>query len=438
MGRLFGQFSFEALPGSNKLVVSTKLPDNYKVIDSLIKEIDQPQDAGLPVVIELKHANAEDLAEQLNAMFAEPGTLSSVARSERGLSRDLRESSMGQEDTRNVAQQPNQNRNNVQPDTLREMVFWWTQSERNTSEQPTSNLIGKPRFVPVKRRNALMVLVPPADVDALRNLIELLDMPASQVVIHAVITEIQHDDETSLGLRFASDRSLLADSRLADQAIGGGVNVDYSLAFANGDGILDANINLNALLQLLIRKFDLKVLNEPRVYTADNQEAHFFDGQDVPVITADQSSRENSETFNRAYEYRSVGTRLHVRPHITQDGDVDMEINLELSRVVSGSSILGNFIFDRRETTTHITLRDGQTVVISGIIQKDDFLDVRKFPLLGDIPGIAPLFRNTETAVRNREIIAFVTPHVIAPDGQKAVDISDHNKAWLKDASRHG
>lgn len=432
VGRLFGQFSFEALPGSNKLVVSTKLPDNYKVIDTLIKEIDQPQDAGLPVVIELKHANAEDLAEQLNAMFAEPGTPSFVLRTARGLSPELRDSALSQDEVRTVNQNQNPN-NERQPDSSREMVFWWAQSERNNNEQPTSNLIGKPRFVPVNRRNALMVLVPRADVDAFRNLITTLDKPGSQVVIHAVITEVKHEDETSLGLRFASDPGLLSASRLSDQAIGGGANVDYTNIFASGNGILNVDVNVNALLQLLINKFNLKVLNEPRVYTADNQEAHFFDGQDVPVITSDLSSRADPDSLTRAFRYRAVGTRLHVRPHITQDGDVDLMINLELSRVVSGETVFGNFIFDRRETTTHVTVRDGQTVVISGIIEKEDFDDVRKLPILGELPWVGPVFSNTDTAVRNREIIAFVTPHVITPNSDKAIDISERNRKWLKE-----
>ena len=431
VGRLFGQFSFEALPGSNKLVVSTKVPENYKVIDELIEEIDQPQDAGLPVVIELKHANAEDLAEQLNAMFAEPGTPSFVMRTDRGLSSALRDSALSQDELRNNNQNQNQN-NESQRDSSREMVFWWTQSERNTTEQPTSNLIGKPRFVPVNRRNALMVLVPRADVDAFRNLIETLDKPGAQVVIHAVITEVKHEDETSLGLRFASDPSILSESRLSDQAVAGGVNLDYTELFNGGNGILNATVNVNALLQLLINKFDLKVLNEPRVYTADNQEAHFFDGQDVPIITSDLSSRQDPDSLTREFTYRAVGTRLHVRPHITQDGDVDLMVNLELSRIVSGETVFGNFIIDRRETTTHVTVRDGQTVVISGIIEKEDFDDVRKLPLLGELPWVGPVFRNTDKAIRNREIIAFVTPHVMMPNSDEAIDISDRNRAWLE------
>ena len=116
---------------------------------------------------------------------------------------------------------------------------------------------------------------------------------------------------------------------------------------------------------------DLRILNEPRVYTADNQEAHFFDGQDVPTVVSELVRGDsNSGNITRGFEYQPVGTRLHVRPHITQEGDIDLEVNLELSRIEAGETVFGNFIFNRRETTTQVTLKDGQTVVISGIVRQ--------------------------------------------------------------------
>ena len=430
VGRLFGQFSFEALRGSDKLIVSSKSAENYKVIDDLIAEIDRPQSAGLPVVIELKHANAEDVAEQLNAMFSEPGTPAVVTRTQRGLSAELRGTSTNAPPGQGPPNQPNQGGDGQR--NANEMAFWWAQSRPNLDEQPTSNLIGKPRFVPVNRRNALMVLAPTAHVEPFIELIEELDKPGAQVVLHAIITEVQHDDESTLGVRIASDPSILNDSRLGDQSIGGGVNADYSRGIFGNDGILNANLDLNVLIQMLIKNVNLKILNEPRVYTADNQEAHFFDGQDVPVVISDQTSRDSADTFNRSFEFRSVGTRLHIRPHITQEGDVDMQVNLELSRIVSGSSVFGNFIFDRRETTTHVTVQDGQTVVVSGIVRQEDFKEVRKLPLLGDIPLVGGAFRSTDQGVRNREVIAFITPHIVNLGSEQAENMSEQNRRWLE------
>ena len=438
VGRLFGQFSFQALRGTNKLIVSSKSSENYAVIDDLIKDLDQPQAAGLPVVIELKHANAEDLAEQLNAMFSEPGTPAAITRTPRGLSAALRQA--GSNRNNNSNNQNNNQNNNRGGNTNRgggdddpnALSFWWSQARPNPEEQPTSNLIGKPRFIPISRRNAIAFLAPMAYGDPLREMIRDLDQPGMQVMIRAIITEVEHNDETTLGIRIASDPGILSDARLGDQAVGGSVSSAFADTFGSGRGTLNAGLNLNVLMQLLIRKFDLKILNEPRVYTADNQEAHFFDGQDVPVIVSDQSSRQDAQTFNRSFDYQSVGTRLHVRPHITQEGGIDLEVNLELSRIESGDTVFGNFIFNRREYQASVTLKDGQTVVLSGIVRQEDFKDVRKLPILGDIPLLGGLFRSTDKGVRNREVIVFITPQIVKATGDEAQQLSDRNKAWLE------
>jgi len=434
VGRLFGQFSFAALEDTNKLIVSSTSSNNYSVIDDIIAELDQPRDAGLPFVIELKHANAEDLAEQLNAIFSESGAPAAVRRTERGLSDAIRGGGRGNDNTNNNRNNGNNNNNGNQnnQNNGNTIQFWWSQSRARADEQPVSTLIGKPRFVPVNRRNALMVLAPDAYEAPLIKMIEELDRPGSQVVINAVIAEVIHDDESSLGVRFASDPGLFTgDSSLSDQSIGGGVNFAWQDTFDSGRGTIDVGVDINFLLQLLMQEVNLKILNEPKVYTSDNQEAHFFDGQDVPVVTGDRTSG-NTDAITREFDYEEVGTRLHVRPHITQEGDIDLEVNLELSRIENSETVFGNFIFNRRETTTHVTLQDGQTVVISGIIRKEDFEDVRKLPLLGDLPLLGGLFRNTNRGIRNREIVAFITPTIVNYASKEADALSQENEEWLE------
>ncbi|MCC6682026.1 MAG: hypothetical protein IT445_14085 [Phycisphaeraceae bacterium] len=437
VGRLFGQFSFEALSGTNTLIVSSTSKANYKVIDELLTRIDTPQEAGLPLIIELKHANAEEVAEQLNATFSEPGTTAQVTRAARGLSSSVTSATSNSDSTSSGNNNNNNNQGDSDQTDSSMMSFWWAESRTSTDEQPISNLIGKPRFVPVNRRNALMILAPMAYSEPLSALVTDMDKPGSQVLIQAIITEVQHDDESTLGMRLASDPSILSDSRLSDQAIGAtiGNTTTGTRTFSDyftGSSVINADVNLNMLIQLLIRKVNMKILNEPRIYTSDNQEAYFFDGQRVPTVVGDQSSNLNNNNIVRSFEYKNIGTLLQVRPHITQEGDVDLEVNLELSSVVTGETVFGNFIFNSRQTSTHVTLKDGQTVVISGIITKEDSTDIRKLPILGDIPGLGVLFRSTEKTLNNREVVAFITPHIINTTDQKADDLSQQNEQWLQ------
>ena len=418
VGRLFGQFTFQALPDSNKLIVTAKNPSYYEVIDRLIEKLDLPQEAGLPLVIELKHAYAEDLCERLNALLAQTGTPASILRSKEGLTRRERKGGIyGAEDST----APRASGGQAEAADTRVMKFWWQQGRERRDEQPSSNLIGKIRFVPYNRRNALMVIAPLGYMEPIQQLVEGLDQPGIQVMIHAIIAEVQHDDVTTIGVRFSSDASLLSDPRLFDTSIGGGATVHANEllggTFSIGSGtfgraVFGGNLNVSVLIQLLMKKFDMKVLFEPKLTTADNQQAEFFDGRDVPVLTERRTSAEGTTTVSNI-TYQEVGTLLRIRPHLTREGDVDLTINLELSRIVPGESVLGNAVFDRRETITHVIVKDGQTVMLSGITRQEEFNEVRKLPLLGDIPLIGLLFRSVDTARRNRELVAFITPTVI-------------------------
>lgn len=422
VGRLYGQYSFQAMPNSSKLIVTCKSAANYDVLTKLILELDQPQDAGLPVVIELKHANAEDLSEQLNSLLSEPGTLAEILRSQRDLSVVDRSSVVPPRNGSSSYNpgQPNAGQDNQQP-RAGVMSFWWQRSRERQDQMPSSNLIGKIRFMPVNRRNALMVLAPQGYIEPVQKLVADLDRPGLQVMIRAVIAEVQHDDVTTLGLRIAADPSVLSDPRLTDSAIRGSGSVDANQLWGGtfnignqtfGRTVLHGNLNVFTLIQMLMQKFNMKVLLEPRLYTADNQQAEFFDGRDVPILTETRVSAEGATTVSDV-AYAPIGTRLRVRPHITQEGGVDLNINLEISRIVPGESVLNNLIFDRQETTTHVIVGNGQTVMLSGIVRQENFDEVRKVPLLGDLPLLGPLFRSCNTSKRNRELVAFITPIVI-------------------------
>ncbi|MFG0293742.1 MAG: type II secretion system protein GspD, partial [Phycisphaerales bacterium JB050] len=156
------------------------------------------------------------------------------------------------------------------------------------------------------------------------------------------------------------------------------------------------------------------ILSEPRIFTSDNQEAVFFDGQDVPIITDTNTTQDGNIIASR--EYRAVGISLRARPRITTQGAVDLRVNLELSSIQPTATEDGFFIFDRRETTTQLIVQNGQTVVISGILRSEESDIVRKVPFLGDIPILGALFSSTERSVENAELVAFITPIVVQND----------------------
>lgn len=423
VGRLAGQFSFQAIPDTSRLVVVAKSPDNLNVIDEIVKGLDQPQTAGLPAVIELKHASAEDLSEQLNALLSQDGTLAQVRRAESGLTTNTTAASPFSTTNANTQTNTNNGTTNDTATTPGNITFWWQRSRPPTDRRNSSNLVGQLRIVPVWRQNAVMVIAPPEYQESIVRMIEQLDRPGRQVLLAAIVSEVTRDDATALGLRW-SNQTLTP--TLPDNAIGVGATTQNAInGFAGtvfDTSVLNANANVNLMLQALAQKNKVNVLSEPKIFTSDNQEADFFDGQDIPFLTASQTS--NTGSLIQSFDYRAVGIALRIRPRITVKGDVDLRVNIEISKIVQGQTQFGAFLVDRRETTTQLIVKDKQTVVISGILRSEDTEITRKIPILGDIPLLGAIFRSKEKTKENTELLIFITPIVVentdASDGVNA------------------
>ncbi len=431
--RLYGQFTFEAIPDSGRLVVVAKSPAHLAVIDEIIQKLDQPQNAGLPQIIELKHADAEQLAEQLNALLSREGTLAQVTKSESGLSTtQAGQSPFAQTQTNTTtAQQTQQNAANSI------YTFWWARSQPPTTTAGSGNLVGKIRIIPVWRQNSLMILSPPEYQGSLREVIQSLDGAGRQVLIAAVIAEISIEDATALGLRWSNtaitpskqDNAISFGPSSAGNTAGGtvtGVKNDL-LPSLFDTSVLNLGVNINALLQALGEKTAINILSEPRIFTSDNQQAEFFQGQDIPFITESQPNTQGN--LVQSFDYRAVGINLRVRPRITMNRDVDININLQLASIEPGQTLFGGFIVDRKETTTHLIIRDGQTVVLSGILRTEDNEVKRKVPILGDIPILGIPFNSVERTKTKTELIAFITPYVVGSESEVGrVDEKDRER----------
>ena len=413
VGRLHGQFLFEAYPETGKLVVVSKNEENYRVIEDLLEQLDRPPSAGMPRIITLRFADAETLAEQLNALLNAPGTPTSILR--RGHLGTFDET--GDEGSPFAAQQQQQQprQQQSQQNNQQVMTFWWQGVSQDTRNKQPSNMVGKIRIVPNVEQNLLLVAAPEEYAKAIEELVRQLDKPGYQVLIKAVIIEITHDDATSLGYRFSTDPSqfISGDPLITENALRGLFNYSFEDTVGQRHAF-SFNLDVNNLISLLRRVTNLRIKSEPKILTADNIAAEFFDGQDIPFIS--NSRLLAIGTRDETFEYREVGIKLQVRPHITKERRVDLTINLEISSIVPGRTLFGGAIVDRRETTTRVILEDGHTFLISGILREVEREITRRIPGLGDIPLLGELFKHKETAIVNTETLVFLTPYVIGPD----------------------
>src|SRR5204863_7528789 len=187
-------------------------------------------------------------------------------------------------------------------------------------------------------------------------------------------------------------------------------------------GIIESTINIDFLVQFLRKTTDARVLAEPQINIADNEVGKLFVGQQVPFI--ERSLSTDVGGLNQTFSYKDVGVILEVTPHINNDGDVALKIRAESSAIVPGQTLFGGAILDTRNFKTDLTAKNGETLVLGGIIQRQKSDTLRKTPILGSIPGLGWAFKKKDNVSREVELIVFLRPKVVRSP-EEARELSD-------------
>jgi general secretion pathway protein D len=415
VGPLYGQLTFEEVPGTKKLIVISKMPEAYKVIEEFVRDLDRHEMAEIPRVVTVKYADVEDLSIRLNAMFNEPGTNAPFWLSERGLSpySMTGSDSSGSSPSSSSSSSPSTS-SSGNTSTSSKTPYnppWGSGARQRTDEMPISNVIGRIRFVPDPHSKSIMVLCPPEFMNRIVEMIQNLDVPGKQVRVKAVILEIDHRNMTSLGVQLTSNEGGFG--LLNENAITALNNLTF--LEEHGSMTFELETQATALVDFLVKKVNAKVLNQQTLWTKDNEESDFFKGQ----IVGFYSSLSISDTGGRAtsgIDYQSVGMVLRVRPSITPEKNVDMTINLIASQL-TGEKVNDIPVRRQMNTQTKMIIKDGETIMLGGMLDQEDSTIERKVPLIGDIPFIGGLFRHTQKSLGNMELLVFVTPYVIDETG---------------------
>ena len=411
VGQLFGLLTFEAIPNTKKMIIVSQVPEGYVVIKELLDVLDREDMAELPVVVELKYADAEDLCDQLNALLNERGSAATLMRSTRGLT--LGSSINQNNDNNKNNNKPNNNQNNQGSEIGGGVIKpWWSTGHQPVDSAPSSNLIGKLRFIPVHRSKAILVLTPLEYKESIINMINLLDKPGKQVVIKAAILQVDQGALKSLGVKVSENPNAFgtigeSTLKLLTELVGSKSDIDL------GDGVrggVTVSGNISVLIDLLEKEANAKILNQPTLWTMDNKEASFFKGLTVGFL---DNARITSEgTKDESFKYEDVGVSLKVRPSITPENAVNMTVSLEITQI-NAELINTQIARDKLQTSTSMNALDGETLMLGGILYQND-VDIQvKVPLLGDLPLIGPLFRHIRHEQTNSELLVFMTPKVI-------------------------
>lgn len=422
-------FKIEAYPDSNRLVVVTKTPDNFEWLDVLVAEIDKPLEVGLPRTVPLKYASAIELAEIINALLAQSGAGTGITAPEQGLS-GLSFASSGTQSQQSNALTGTTTGGGAGGGVARQTIeFPWQQARGGEEEQnEVSALVGKSRVVPNAGQNSLLVLAAPEIQQGILDVIDDLDRPGRQVMINAILAEVELGDKFAMGIQWGQ-YGAISPTDPANAVVIGDPNAPNSpLSFTGGKdglfvppfttpGAFNFGVDATVILQALQQDTSVRILQQPRVATTDNKEAIFFNGQDVPFLASTGFGANTGGGQVSAFEQISVGIGLNVRPRITKEKNVAMDIQVLYSNLASGVTVnpgnSGNPTVTRRQTNTTVTIKNGQTVVIAGIRLETQDYKKQGFPILGDIPILDLVFGYQQDVKVVKELVIFITPTVI-------------------------
>jgi len=291
------------------------------------------------------------------------------------------------------------------------------------STSAASALAGQVYVVADPDTNSLLVMTATKFFQQVRQILQELDRPVPQVLIKVLIAEVTHDNSTDLGVEF----SILNQRRDAAGNIVGGQSIGTDFGLAASPGGLVAKVieaNVTATLRALQTEGKLDVLSRPYILASDNQQADIIVGQQVPFVTNTRTT-ESGQIIN-TIQYENVGIILYVTPHINPEGLVIMDVSPEISQL-TGTTVpisegLNAPVIATRSADSRIGIRDGQTVVIGGLMEDRKTNTVSKVPLLGDIPLLGALFTRDQLTKSKTELLIFLTPHVASdPDVLKGM-----------------
>ena len=287
--------------------------------------------------------------------------------------------------------------------------------------------------------NSLIITASEPEYRQLRAVIEKLDTRRAQIYVESLIVEVSANKAAELGVQWQSPLSQGGRVGLLGTNFGKAGNIlGMSAELANNTlPSAKAGINLGALATFrgtpilgFVANFlqttgDANVLSTPNLITLDNEEARIMIGKNVPFVTG-QYTNNNANSVNpfQTIERKDVGLTLRVKPQISENGAVRMQIYQEVSNVdpASYTSATG-LITNKRSIESNVVVDDSQIIVLGGLLSDEYANGQEKVPLLGDIPVVGSLFKNENRSRQKMNLMVFLRP-VIVRDARDSESLS--------------
>lgn len=401
---LAGMFRFLPVEGSNSIIVITPQRQYLQSAREWIEKLDMAGEGARLFVYEVKYMKASDLASQLGTVF--DAAVSSTGG--------------GGGDTVSPGLTP------VELGAVSRPAEQISQPAAPSAGPSVGGGSGESGIgiSAIEESNALMVRASPAQWESIRRAIERLDVMPAQVHIEAQVLEVGLTGSLRYGVNWFFDNEApesltalragrgslgqvggrIGQVRGADGALSGTPQALYT--FASGDAA--------AIVDLLDRASDVRLLSTPSVFVRNNAEANLNVGQNLPVESTSftPGTGTGGNTISNV-QYLTTGTKLKVRPRIGGDGMVFLEIEQEISSPSGVTSSSGNPTVSTRNVSTEAMVRDGETVMLAGLISQLDETGSAGAPGLSRLPIVGGLFGQQNRRNERTEVVLLITPRVV-------------------------
>jgi len=423
-----------AEPRSNSILVRSSSPERVRQVRILVAKLDTPGNKNGNIwVVPLKNAEASKLAITLRALVAADAALSAQVASSSNTPSTL--ASATQQNTLAATQSAASSTAGTNLAT----------SALTSSSNP--NIGGFIQAEPAT--NSILITGSEPLYRSLRQVIEQLDLRRNQVYIESLIVEVSNETAAELGIQWnfligAGDQNVGFGSTNygapgQNQGAGGNIfglnqNVNNIVNGGTASGAVpiapapglnlglisrfNGTYAMSALVRALQTASGTNILSTPNLITLDNEEARIIVGQNVPILTGSYSTTGSTSTVTpfQTYVRQDVGILLRVRPQISDNGIVKMQIYQEVSSVAAQTT--SGIVLNKRNIESNVLVDDGQMVVLGGLIS-DEYADGSSgVPFLSSIPLIGQLFRYDNKNRVKRNLLVFMRPYVLRDKNQ--------------------
>ena len=433
-------------PTTNSILI-TDTSSNIHHVAKIIQKLDITGSKEQVSLIELKHASAEVLSEQIarimektKAASLNPANTRSSPQLQTNMKilPDVRTNSLivvaNAQDTvaiRELAQQLDVQRprgtNNVH------VVYLKNAPAKETAQSLTQALadlriagaIKPDRQVQVtadEGTNALIITASPQDFEVISEIIEKLDIVREQVLVEMLIVEVSEDSLQEIGIDWATLDQAVSGSVRFFGSTNFGPRVDFLAGDLEGLGVgawkkNGTTTTIGPILHALEKISGVNILSTPHILTSNHNKARIIVGENRPFVTQSRITETDplTPTVIKTFEYKDVGITLEITPHISQGGLVRLEIDSEFTKLVETVTTLSEDTptIAKRQAQTVVSMNSGSTVVIGGLIRDDKVTVEKKVPLVADIPIVGGLFRLKRDQLQKTNLLIFITPYVL-------------------------